>query len=228
VTVTVKHADRSDLQAMVELRLAADREARGHTPEVFPDTEYLRFCAEFDAAALCAVTLSQGTDQVWIAYVDGNPAGYLSARPDVLVGLACPKSAFVSGLYVRPEYRRSSILGRLVRSAVAWGRANGIQQGQALVLVGNAPMQGMMRRTGWSPVAILYQRRGYPDGKPKLRAEESHEDGDASAGHDPGGGSGVPFRSEGHPDHDQPFGDAVVSGDDDPAARFRAQAECCR
>ena len=69
------------------------------------------------------------TQRVFLAQVDGKPAGFAEAsiRPFV-EDCRSDRIGYLEGWYVLPAYRRKGIGGDLVRAAENWARENGCEE----------------------------------------------------------------------------------------------------
>ena len=73
--------------------------------------------------------LASSTDAVFMAFVDGKPAGMIEARlRDYGEGCETSPVGYIEGWFVYPEFRGSGIAGMLVSAAENWAREKGCSE----------------------------------------------------------------------------------------------------
>ncbi|TXH17195.1 MAG: hypothetical protein E6R03_04330 [Hyphomicrobiaceae bacterium] len=181
MSIRVVVADRSDFKVLAEFIRLARASSRSESPEIHPkdDDPFRLWAEEFDAVALLMGSLASGNDTFLLAKdEDGKALGYLSYRNECILGLAARKTGLITGFFVPEEHRRRFVPGALIRALSRIGKAAGIEQWQAIVAYGTSNIHGMLRRTGWLPVAAIYQHEGSAiHVRPVQRNQESQQDG---------------------------------------------------
>ena len=113
--------------------------------------------------SFCTDTFSWGDyiDQVWdYWFSDKNGRLFVVEDGDKKIGMShvaiCPgrRSAWLEGVRVRPEYRRSRIATELLERMLAYAARHGARQASAIVSSENAPSQRMMEKNGFSAVSM--------------------------------------------------------------------------
>ncbi|MBM3462271.1 MAG: GNAT family N-acetyltransferase [Armatimonadetes bacterium] len=96
----------------------------------------------------------------YLAEADGAPAGYLClfarvvpSEPDQV-----EPHAFVSDLYVAPEFHRRGIGDALIRVAEEAARAQGVARLELSVLARNAPALQFYRKLGFAERAVIMSK----------------------------------------------------------------------
>jgi ribosomal protein S18 acetylase RimI-like enzyme len=112
--------------------------------------------------AFCKTTFSWGDyiDRVWGAWLAGRNGRLLVAEvEEEKVGLAhvavCPggKSAWLEGVRVRPDFRRSNIATALLGRMLAFAGKRGARQASAIVAQDNTASQRLLEKSGFSAVS---------------------------------------------------------------------------
>ncbi|MEO9363545.1 MAG: GNAT family N-acetyltransferase [Nitrososphaera sp.] len=130
--------------------------------------------------SFCTDTFSWGDyiDQVW-DYWFSDKSGRLFVVEDGDERIAmshvaiCPgsRSAWLEGVRVHPEYRRSRIATELLERMLAYAGRRGARQASAIVSSENAPSQRMMEKNGFSAVSRwAYYSTDQEFGRQKTRA----------------------------------------------------------
>ena len=120
----VSQAVASDLDTIVELRLALVRE-HGHNPLY----ARLRPDAPTRAARLFAAQLASTSEATFLARRGGEVVGILRCLHSGGSPILDPPAyAYVSSVYVRPEHRRSGVLRALLGEAERWSRERGLTE----------------------------------------------------------------------------------------------------
>ena len=118
----VRRACADDLDTVVTLRLALLREYPDH-----PVYGRLRPDVESRARALFAAQLDADNEVVFIAELNGVPAGLLRCVETVSSPLLLPERyCYVSSAYVKPDVRRRGVLQALVGHARDWCNERGL------------------------------------------------------------------------------------------------------
>lgn len=91
-----------------------------------------------------------GSERVLLAFVDGEPAGFLCG---LLKRSACYSrpSAEVTELYVCPAYRRQGVARQLLEAFFELCRQEGAEAVTVLTGEDNAPAQALYQRMGFAP-----------------------------------------------------------------------------
>jgi ribosomal protein S18 acetylase RimI-like enzyme len=110
----------------------------------------------------CTNTFSWGDyiNQVWdYWFFDNNGRLFVAEDKGKRIGVShvaiCPggRSAWLEGVRVHPEYRRSKIATALLSAMLAFARNNGARQASAIVSNTNIPSQKMMEKNGFTEVS---------------------------------------------------------------------------
>lgn len=122
--VDVRPATLSDLETVIELRLALLREHESH-----PVYGRLRADAEAPARHIFAAQIASDGETILLALVDGNVVGIMRCvdSPGSPL-LRDSRYCYVSSVYVRPEMRRSGVLRALFARANAWCSERGLHE----------------------------------------------------------------------------------------------------
>ncbi len=119
----------------------------------FDKKEILEFCTN---------TFSWGDyiDQVWdYWFSDRNGRLFVAEDEGKKIGMShvaiCPggRSAWLEGVRVHPDYRRSRIATALLNSMLAFAGKSGARQASAIVSSKNIPSQRMMEKNGFAEVS---------------------------------------------------------------------------
>lgn len=122
--VRVRAASLVDLDAVAALRMALLREYEGHIVfgRVHAD-------AEARTPELCARQLASPRDAFFLAESDGEAIGLLRCTESRTSPLLLPERfAYVSSVFVRPEFRRRGVLRALLARADAWCAERGLTE----------------------------------------------------------------------------------------------------
>lgn len=100
------------------------------------------------SVAQIVALLADGSQHIWLAEADGEPAGFVSAfATHTLRGLGWE----VDLLAVRPEYRRRGIARALVRMAVAGAAGSDAERSRAVVAAENHASRRAFEAAGFCP-----------------------------------------------------------------------------
>lgn len=120
----VRRATISDLDVVVELRLALLREYSEH-----PVYGRLRPDAARRARPIFAMQLDSDSEVVLLAEEDGHAVGLVRCIETISSPLLEPdRYCYLSSVYVRPEWRRKGVLNALFERAVIWCRSRGMSE----------------------------------------------------------------------------------------------------
>jgi len=150
----VRRATESDLAAFAELRaqLWADQIEKGSLDN--PDTEPAQLLAD----TLKFMTRRRTT--VFLAFREGQAAGYAISQIKVLPGSADSTIASVEEIFVRKGDRRRGLATRLAQNAMLEFREAGIKRIQLRVLDNNKEGRAFWDRMGFLPNIIMYEYPG--------------------------------------------------------------------
>jgi N-acetylglutamate synthase-like GNAT family acetyltransferase len=110
----------------------------------------------------CTNTFSWGDyiDQVWdYWFSDKNGRLFVAEDEGKKIGVShvaiCPgsRAAWLEGVRVHPQYRRSKIATALLNTMLAFAGKKGARQASAIVSSGNIPSQHMMEKNGFAEVS---------------------------------------------------------------------------
>ena len=122
--LTVRRATISDLDVVVELRLALLREYAEH-----PVYGRLRPDAARRARPIFAMQLDSENEVVLLAEIDGQAVGLVRCIEMMSSPLLEPdRYCYLSSVYVRPDWRRKGVLSALFERAVSWCRGRGVSE----------------------------------------------------------------------------------------------------
>lgn len=122
--LTVRRASASDLDVVVELRLALLREYAEH-----PVYGRLRPDAAKRARPIFAMQLDSENEVVLLAEKGGGAVGLVRCIEMISSPLLEPdRYCYLSSVYVRPEWRRQGVLSALFDRALAWCRSRGMTE----------------------------------------------------------------------------------------------------
>ena len=140
--------------------------------------------------SFCANTFSWGDyiDQVWDHWFSSKDNGQLfvvedKERSGRRIGMShvaiCPERrlAWLEGVRVHPEYRRTKIATELLDRMLAYAGRHGARQASAIVSSENVPSQRMMERNGFSAISrwVYYSSTGQKIGPQKTGARFATE-----------------------------------------------------
>jgi len=123
-------------------------------PEHFKPTQSLELADWYDSL------LQSSTARLWIAEVDGQAAGYLSAvlHQQLENPFARARNWWeIDQIAVDPTYRRKGIARSLIVEALNEARAQGIHQVEAVSWSFNNDIQEVLRRLGFVPKTIRFE-----------------------------------------------------------------------
>jgi RimJ/RimL family protein N-acetyltransferase len=132
--------------------------------------------------SFCTNTFSWGDyiDQVWDYWFSGKNGRLFVVEDDKgrrRIGMShvamCPRgrSAWLEGVRVRPEYRRSNIATELLNEMLAYAGRHGARQASAIVSSENVPSQRMMEKNGFAVVSRwVYYSTDQKFGQQKIKA----------------------------------------------------------
>lgn len=122
--LTVRRATISDLDVVVELRLALLREYAEH-----PVYGRLRPDAARRARPIFAMQLDSDSETVLLAETGGEAVGLVRCIEMISSPLLEPdRYCYLSSVYVRPAWRRQGVLSALFERAVSWCRGRGMTE----------------------------------------------------------------------------------------------------
>jgi len=122
--LTVRRATISDLDVVVELRLALLREYAEH-----PVYGRLRPDAARRARPIFAMQLDSENEIVLLAEENGEAVGLVRCIETISSPLLEPdRYCYLSSVYVRPDWRRRGVLNALFERAVSWCRGRGMSE----------------------------------------------------------------------------------------------------
>jgi GNAT superfamily N-acetyltransferase len=114
--VAVRPAQLSDLDAVVELRLALLREYRDH-----PFYARLRSDVDLRAHELYRTQLTSPYETIFLAHRAHRPVGVLRCVDTATSPVLLPERyCYVSSVYVVPDERRKGVLRALMHAAERW------------------------------------------------------------------------------------------------------------
>jgi GNAT superfamily N-acetyltransferase len=154
--VTVRVARPSDLDAVVELRLALLREHSTH-----PVFGRIRDDAESRARRIFSTQLrNTSTEVIFLAERDGEAIGILRCVHSIGYPLLHPDSyGYVSSVYVVPYERRKGVLKMLLAAAEQWCTHRGLDEMRLYSLPGNTESANAWQALGFEVVEQLRVRR---------------------------------------------------------------------
>lgn len=145
MSITVRAAGISDLDAVVSLRLALLREHRAN-----PLFERLHPDAEARAHELYRTHLTSPDEVILLAERGGAPVGLLRCVHALSSPLLLPEAyAYLSSAYVVPGERRMGILRALFDEGVRWCRARGLSEFRLYVSI-----EDEVARSAWSSLGF--------------------------------------------------------------------------
>jgi GNAT superfamily N-acetyltransferase len=112
--------------------------------------------------SFCSNTFDWGDyiDQVWdLWHTDRNGLLLVAESEGQKIAMShvavCPagKSAWLEGLRVHPDHRRSLIASKLIENMVQYARRNGARQASAIVAADNSASQRMMEKNGFEVIS---------------------------------------------------------------------------
>lgn len=145
MAVSVRAARTSDLDTVVELRLALLREHQSN-----PLFERLHPDAERRARELYHTHLAAPDQVILLAERDGAPVGILRCVHALGSPLLLPEAyAYLSSAYVVPGERRMGILKALFDEGVRWCRERGLSEFRLYVSI-----EDEVARSAWSSLGF--------------------------------------------------------------------------
>lgn len=139
----IRPAGSADLDAWVAMRNA-----------LWPDEAGLREGAQ--------AMLTEPDMLALIAHIDGRPAGFAEAalRHDYVNGCETSPVAFLEGIWVAPEHRRTGLAAALANRAADWGRAKGCTEFASDILADNHESHAFHTAIGFEETErVIYFRR---------------------------------------------------------------------
>lgn len=123
--------------------------------------------SELDEAALdaagCGYWLDHDDRALFVAEVDGQPAGFVSvSRAESPPVFERGPRAHIDGLYVRPEHRREGVASRLLDRVEAWAATEGCDHLGVSVHEANEAARRLYERR-FSLTFLSYRRPVGPD-----------------------------------------------------------------
>jgi GNAT superfamily N-acetyltransferase len=114
-------ATTHDLACAVDLRARMMEEINGVSPDVDGPAWRSRFTEFFRSR------MEQGLAAIELAICDVRPIGMATVYLPVThrTEIFCQPSAYVTSVYVEPQWRRSGIASTLMHAVVAWAKARG-------------------------------------------------------------------------------------------------------
>ncbi|MDF7773976.1 GNAT family N-acetyltransferase [Sphingomonas sp. AOB5] len=97
-----------------------------------------------------------------IVHADGKPVAFAEAalRRDYVNGCDTSPVAFLEGIYVEPEHRRSGVAQALANAAAEWGRAKGCTEFASDILADNHESHVFHTAIGFEETErVIYFRR---------------------------------------------------------------------
>jgi len=94
--------------------------------------------------------------RVFLVFVDGKPTGYLflDIKKNIPI-YAVETYGYISGIYVRPQYRKLHLASKLLAEGEAWFRAMKIHRIELKVDLGNSIGQKLWAKAGYKPQQII-------------------------------------------------------------------------
>lgn len=149
--VEIRRVEVDDWQTWRQIRLRSLAES----PEAFRST----FAEESSQPAdwwerRVRVSTAGPNNALWLATLDGEPAGILSSRVD-------PDSKVMTAeaVWVAPEARGQGVAEELLRSAMAWAKEAGARRAELWVNQGNSATRSLYRRAGFRPTTEVQRVR---------------------------------------------------------------------
>lgn len=149
--LTVRAATMTDLDVVVELRLALLRE---HAQN--PIYRRLRPDAPARATRLFAAQLRCPSEVIFLAESDGCAVGVLRCVASAGLPLLFPaKHGYISSVYVVPSARRHGVLRALFTAAIDWCRERGLREARLHNAVENETANAVWDALGFRVVEHL-------------------------------------------------------------------------
>jgi GNAT superfamily N-acetyltransferase len=146
--IRIREAGPRDLDAVVTMRLALLREHPEH-----PIYGRLRADVNARARELFAAQLRSPVEVILLAERDDAAVGVLRCVESVGSPLMEPaRYAYVSSVYVRPEWRRCGVLRALLGAAERWARVRGLKQMRLHNVAGSVDAEGAWSALGFGVV----------------------------------------------------------------------------
>lgn len=149
--VEIRTAGGEDLEAFVTLALGLTRFNCAHQPSLAEGVT-LDGLMRARRRRLEAAFTDRRDREIWLARVDGVPAGYLIARlhePQEHEHDVHHRLGRVDEVYVDPSFRGDGIGRRLLETAAAWMRRRGARLIRLEVFGWNEPALGFYQRLGF-------------------------------------------------------------------------------
>jgi GNAT superfamily N-acetyltransferase len=155
VAIEIRRAQVDDWPAWRQIRLRSLKES----PEAFRSTHVAESAQPDEWWEQRVRTSTAGPNNaLWLATLQGEPAGILSSRVDPDSGVMTAEA-----IWVAPEARGRGVAEGLLRSAMAWGKEVGARTAELWVNQGNSATRSLYRRAGFRPTTEVQQvRPGYP------------------------------------------------------------------
>lgn len=151
MTIEIREVGSDDWQEWRQLRLRSLEES----PDAFRSTH-----AEDSARPeswwreSVETSVTDPLQTLWLATLDGMPAGVLSSRVD-----AESRVMTAEAMWVTPEARGQGIAVRLLDTGLAWARDAGASRAELWVNQGNSSTRSLYRRAGFRPTTEVEQVR---------------------------------------------------------------------
>ena len=101
---------------------------------------------------------------------EGRGVGFaeVSVRTDYVNGCKSSPVAFLEGVYVRPEFRRTGVARMLFEAAERWGRDKGCTEMGSDALIDNTASHGMHRGLGFEEAVrvVCFRKDIQPSAEP--------------------------------------------------------------
>ena len=162
--LTVRRATISDLDVVVELRLALLREYAEH-----PVYGRLRPDAARRARPIFAMQLDSDNEVVLLAEKSGEAVGLVRCIEMISSPLLEPdRYCYLSSVYVRPDWRRKGVLNALFERAVSWCRGRGMTEMRLHNVGTRESTAAVWDKLGFEVVEQVRVRRIAPDDRPRV------------------------------------------------------------
>ena len=149
----IRPARPADLDAWAALRVAL-------WPDEGSASEHRAEAAEtLDRPETFATFVAEAPD----SQMGGEIAGFIEAalRHDYVNGCETSPVAFIEGIYVRPEHRKTEVGRALCDAVAAWGRARGCRELASDALIDNLDSHAFHQAVGFEETdRVVYFRKG--------------------------------------------------------------------